>query len=90
MNDLNIILPYILGVNIITFILMGIDKRKAIKQQYRIPERTFWLLSLIGGAVGSLVGMNLFRHKTKHPTFVIGMPALIIAHLILLIYLFMS
>lgn len=69
---------------------MGIDKQKAIKHQYRIPERTFWLLSLIGGAIGSLVGMSLFRHKTKHHTFVIGMPVLIIVQLLLPLYFFMS
>ncbi|MBM7597744.1 uncharacterized membrane protein YsdA (DUF1294 family) [Virgibacillus halotolerans] len=90
MNELNTILTYVAGANIITFILMGVDKQKAIKHQYRIPERTFWLLSLIGGAFGSLIGMNVFRHKTKHRSFVIGMPILLIFNCIVVSYFFMS
>lgn len=79
---------YILGVNIITFLLMGIDKRKAIKKQYRIPERTFWVLALLGGSIGIVVGMRLFRHKTKHRNFYIGVPILLIIQFFLLIYFF--
>lgn len=74
----------------ITFMLMGIDKRKAIKHQYRIPERTFWLLTLIGGAMGALIGMNVFRHKTKHRSFVIGMPLLLVFNCMVFLYLFVS
>lgn len=87
---MNGILIYLLAVNLVTFIFMGLDKRKAIKHKYRIPERTFWLLSLIGGAVGSLIGMNVFHHKTKHRSFVIGMPLILIVHIILLLYFLMS
>lgn len=87
---MNEFLLYLLTVNLITFAFMGLDKRKAIKHKYRIPERTFWLLSLIGGAVGSLIGMNVFHHKTKHRSFVIGMPFILIVHLILLLYFFVS
>ncbi|OZU89762.1 hypothetical protein CIL03_01070 [Virgibacillus indicus] len=90
MNDLNTVLPYILGVNVIVFILMGIDKRKAVKHQYRIPERTFWLLAFIGGAAGALIGMKVFRHKTKHRSFTIGMPLLIIVNAVILAYFFYS
>lgn len=56
-------LVYVLVVNIFTFFLMRIDKQKAIKQQFRIPERTFFLLSFLGGALGTYIGMQLFRHK---------------------------
>lgn len=90
MNEWHAIFTYIVGINGITFVLMGLDKRKAIKHKYRISERTFWLLSVIGGATGSFIGMNVFRHKTKHRSFVIGMPFLLISHAVLLIYFFMS
>lgn len=90
MNELNTILMYIAGVNIITFILMGADKQKAIKQQYRIPERTFWLLSLVGGTLGSLIGMKAFHHKTRHRSFVVGMPLLLVFQCVVPLYFFMS
>lgn len=90
MNELNTVLPYILGVNLIVFILMGVDKQKAIKHQYRIPERTFWLLAVIGGSAGALIGMKTFRHKTKHRSFTIGMPLLLIVNAGVIAYFFFS
>ncbi|UJL45025.1 DUF1294 domain-containing protein [Virgibacillus sp. NKC19-16] len=90
MNELNTILIYILGVNGITFFLMGRDKQKAKKQHYRIPERTFWTLSVLGGSLGSYSGMKVFRHKTKHRSFVVGMPLLIILQVIGIAYIFVS
>lgn len=77
---------FLVVVNLFTFILMRIDKGKAIKEQYRIPERTFFLLSILGGALGTYLGMKLFRHKTKHAKFIIGIPILIIWNLIAFIY----
>ena len=85
MNEL--LMPYILTVNVITLILMRIDKQKAIKKQFRIPERTFFLLSFLGGAIGTYIGMKTFRHKTKHRSFTIGIPILIIWNLAAFIYL---
>lgn len=85
---MNVILFYLIGVNAITFFLMGIDKHKAKKKKYRIPERTFWSLAILGGAVGALLGMKRYRHKTKHRSFVLGMPTLIVAHIILVVYLY--
>lgn len=82
------ILLYILVVNILTYILMWLDKQKARKNQYRIPERTFFLLSILGGAVGTLIGMRTFRHKTKHPRFTVGIPILIVLNIVLFSYLF--
>ncbi|MBY7143197.1 DUF1294 domain-containing protein [Virgibacillus sp. NKC19-3] len=90
MNELNTIIIYILGVNAITFFLMGRDKTRSKKQQYRIPERTFWILSVCGGSLGCYSGMKVFRHKTKHRSFVIGMPFLIIFQLIGIAYIFVS
>jgi uncharacterized membrane protein YsdA (DUF1294 family) len=84
------IVIYLIGVNLFTVLLMRIDKQKAIKQQFRIPERTFWALSILGGALGTYIGMKWFRHKTKHASFVIGMPVLIIFHLVLTVFLSQS
>ncbi|WP_373893022.1 DUF1294 domain-containing protein [Virgibacillus natechei] len=90
MNEFNTILIYILAINIITFFLMGRDKRKSKKQQYRLPERTFWMLSVLGGSLGCYSGMKVFRHKTKHRSFIVGMPLLIIIQLIGITYIFVS
>lgn len=65
------------------FIVMGTDKLLAKAQKRRVPEVTLFLLALIGGSVGALLGMILFRHKTKHRSFVIGMPAIFILHLVI-------
>ncbi|APC48067.1 DUF1294 domain-containing protein [Virgibacillus halodenitrificans] len=88
MNELSGVLFYLIGVNIFTYILMGMDKQKAIKKKYRIPERTFWLLSLLGGALGVLIGMKAFRHKTKHKSFQYGAPILLIVNIVCFVYLF--
>lgn len=85
---LNSIWIFIIGVNAITFILMGVDKRKAVRNQYRIPERTFWALSILGGAIGSYIGMQTFRHKTKHTSFMVGIPILIAVNIVLFVWLF--
>lgn len=88
MDQISVLLPYIIGVNIVAFILMGVDKRKARNHLWRIPERTFWSLAIIGGAIGSFVGMKVFHHKTRHHSFVVGMPLIIIVHFFLFLYLF--
>ncbi|MBP1947743.1 DUF1294 domain-containing protein [Virgibacillus litoralis] len=87
MNELNLIILFLISVNAIAYILMGIDKQKAIRHKYRIPERTFWGLAILGGAVGALLGMKRYRHKTKHRLFTLGMPSLIVIHIILIVYL---
>ena len=74
---------YLLIVNAIGFLLMLIDKRKAIRHRWRIPEKTLFLIAAIGGSVGSIMGMYTFRHKTKHLQFTLGMPAILIVQLIL-------
>jgi len=70
-------------MNVVGFFIMGIDKKKAEKHAWRIPEKTLFLVSLIGGSIGTLLGMYVFRHKTKHWYFVIGMPLILIIHIIL-------
>ena len=67
------------------FCIMGIDKNRAKKNQWRVPEKTLFLFSLIGGSVGTWAGMYAFRHKTKHWYFVIGMPAILILQIALFI-----
>ena len=69
---------YIIFINLLTFILMGIDKRRARKRMWRVPEKTLWVVALLGGSVGSLIGMRYFRHKTKHKIFTMGVPLLIL------------
>ena len=81
------ILLYLLIVNALGFLLMLVDKRKAQKNLWRIPESTLFLMAAIGGSIGSLAGMYKFRHKTKHWQFVIGMPAILIAQIVLVFLL---
>ncbi len=83
MNFLYIYLPII---NALAFLLMRIDKQKAKKGRWRIPEATLLGISAIGGSLGGLLGMLMFRHKTKHCRFVFGIPLMLILHLALLIY----
>jgi uncharacterized membrane protein YsdA (DUF1294 family) len=73
-------------MNIIGMIVMKVDKNRAIKHQYRISEKTLWLIALFGGAVGTTAGMQLYRHKTKHLSFKFGFPILALAEIILLGY----
>lgn len=79
---------YFLILNIIGFVMMGIDKRKAIKGAFRIPEATLFIVALIGGSIGSILGMYTFRHKTRKRRFVYGMPLILILQTALLFLLF--
>lgn len=77
-----LILIYLLIVNAAGFLLMLVDKLKARKNLWRIPERTLFLTALMGGSIGCILGMYAVRHKTKHPTFTLGMPAILIIQII--------
>lgn len=88
MNTYHFIFIYIININIVTFCLYGIDKRKAKHHQWRIPESTLLLIAMIGGSFGALVAMKLFHHKTKHSRFQILVPFFSIIYLILFIYFF--
>ena len=72
------LLVYLLIINAAGFTLMLVDKWKAKKSAWRIPEKAFFIVSLIGGSIGTWCGMYMFRHKTKHWYFVIGMPLILI------------
>lgn len=78
---------YLLAVNVICFAAMGIDKYKAKRQRWRIPEKTLFLLAAIGGSAGGILGIYTFRHKTLHKKFTIGFPAILILQLALLGYI---
>ena len=72
------ILTYLLIINIIAFILYGIDKWRARNNGWRIPEATLFLVAVIGGSVGAILGMRIWHHKTRHLSFVIGLPAILL------------
>ena len=81
-----ILLVYLLLINAAGFLLMLVDKIKAKRNLWRIPEATLIGVAAMGGSIGAIAGMNLFRHKTKHPKFYIGLPV-ILALQIVLVYL---
>ncbi len=85
-----IVIAYLIIINIAGFASMGIDKSKAKKHAWRIPEATLFSIALLGGSIGSIIGMQLFRHKTKHWYFVVGMPLIFFAQLALAIFLIMK
>ena len=84
MSDLVI---YIIGINFLTFLIYGIDKWKARRGKWRIPEDTLIWLAIAGGSVGALLGMYLFRHKTQHRKFTLGIPAILLVQTALAYYL---
>lgn len=90
MNAFQLIVIYIIAVNIISFIVMGMDKRKAQKRAWRIPESILFVLAIIGGSIGSILGMHLFHHKTRHWYFLYGMPAILIVQILLVVALIFS
>lgn len=85
---IKIIIIYLIGVNLTGFALMGIDKAKAIRHKWRIPEMTLFLVALLGGSIGSWIGMYTFRHKTKHIQFVVGIPLILILQIGLVVLMF--
>lgn len=76
------IIIYLVIINLIAFLSMFIDKKKAKWGRWRIPEDTLFLYAILGGAIGSIVGMYTFRHKTKKPKFYIGMPTLLVLQIL--------
>lgn len=77
-----ILLIYLAAVNLFGLIIMGVDKSRAKRRKWRIPEATLFLVAIIGGSIGSILGMYLFRHKTKHWYFVAGMPVILVLQII--------
>ena len=79
---------YFLAINIMLFVVMGVDKYRAIRRRWRIPEATLFILALVGGACGGTVGMYSFRHKTKHWYFAVFFPLLALAQLALYFFVY--
>ena len=87
--DVKYIVIYLIVINLITFFAMCLDKWKAKKGKWRIPENTLLLLVLLGGGIGGISGMYIFRHKTQKAKFVIGFPAILICEIFLIALLYM-
>ena len=79
---------YLLLINAAALLLMFTDKTLARKNMRRIPERTLLLSAILGGCPGAILGMRLFRHKTRHLKFTLGVPAILIAQISLVVFLF--
>jgi uncharacterized membrane protein YsdA (DUF1294 family) len=78
---------YLVIMNVVGFSLMGIDKSKAKRHAWRIPEHTLFLASLLGGSLGTWAGMYAFRHKTKHWYFVVGMPLILVLQIAAILWI---
>lgn len=78
---------WLAAANLLGLILMGADKSRARRGAWRIPEKTFFILAVLGGSVGCWLGMYLFHHKTRHWYFVVGMPLILIAQILILFWL---
>ena len=83
----NVLLDYLIVINIVTFLVYGIDKWKAKQGSWRISEATLLILAVIGGSIGALLGMKVWRHKTMHKKFKYGLPLILIIQIILIGYL---
>ncbi len=88
MTALGVGLIYVAAVNIIAFVMFGADKSKARRGKHRIRERSLFLISFAGGAIGAFLGMKIFRHKTKHKSFTLGIPAILILQVIISVLLY--
>lgn len=82
-----VLIVYLVVINLVTFIMYGIDKYKAKKAKWRIPESTLLWMAAVGGSIGAWVGMRAWHHKTLHKKFKFGVPAILLLHLALTVYL---
>lgn len=85
---MNLFYYYLIFINILAFTAMGIDKYKAKKKKWRTPEKTLMTLAVIGGSLGMIIGMNFFRHKTRHKLFSVGGPIILIMQLIMFYFIY--
>ena len=85
LTPLNVII-YLVVINLIGLLIMYVDKRKAKYGKWRIPERTLLLVALLGGSIGTIAGMYLFRHKTQKLKFLLGFPTILISEIIIIIF----
>lgn len=87
LNGMLLAVLWLAAANLLGLILMGADKSRARRNQWRIPEKTFFLVAVLGGSAGCWAGMYLFHHKTRHWYFVIGMPLILIAQILICFWL---
>ena len=85
-----VLLVWLAAINLVTFAVYGIDKAKAKRGAWRVPEKTLFLLPLLGGSLGALLGMRVFHHKTKHWYFVWGIPLILPAQIALAVWLYVK
>ena len=83
-----VLLVWLAVINLLTFLVYGADKRRARRGKWRVPEKTLFLLPLLGGSIGALLGMRVFHHKTKHWYFVWGIPAILLAQIALAVWIY--
>ena len=88
MNVVILLVSYFVVINLIGFFIMGMDKRRAIKHAFRIPEATLFIIAIIGGSLGTTLGMYFFHHKTRHWYFFYGMPFILFLQIIFFIFLY--
>ena len=88
MNYRRLLMIYLVIINVLGFLIMGLDKAKAKKQKYRISENTLLFVALMGGSLGSYLGMYCFHHKTKHVKFYIGMPLILFIQILIYCFYF--
>ncbi len=87
---LKYVIMYLVAINLIGFLAMLIDKQKAKRGTWRIPEKTLFILTALGGGIGTIAGMYLFRHKTKKLKFVVGFPVILITEIAFVIFWIME
>lgn len=85
-TDLKIILLYLFAINVVAFFAFGIDKLKAKRDKWRIPESTLLSMAVLGGSIGALAGMKVWRHKTLHDKFRIGIPVIIALQIAIVVW----
>lgn len=88
-NIVNVLI-YVAVINVLGFLSMGFDKFKAKHEMWRTKEQTLFIIAIIGGSLGSILGMYTFRHKTKHTNFTVGMPTILLVQIVMIIYIFLN
>lgn len=84
------IIMYVIAINIVTFLMYGLDKQKARMNRWRIPEKVLMWAAVFGGSLGAYLGMKMFSHKTKKAKFYIGIPVIFIGQVILCVFLILK
>ena len=90
MTTEQLIVIYLVAINVVTFFMYGIDKWKAKRSKWRIPEATLLGMAVIGGSIGAWLGMRVWHHKTMHKKFQLGIPLIIVAQIALMIWYFLT